>query len=113
MLRLCAAPFFVYCTGMEYPAKSTILPPSSTCSACTSVFLSSPAAEKQRAAAGIDRTPGAQPKTRVLVYPTTHLTYNAMHPVTYAGLHPVNYAATYPYTYTLPLQYMAPVKSEE
>merc|ERR1711874_565475 len=48
-----------------------------------------------------------------LVYPTTHLTYNAMHPVTYAGLHPVNYAATYPYTYTLPLQYMAPVKSEE
>merc|ERR1712241_195790 len=37
-----------------------------------------------------------------LVHPTTHLTYN--------GLHPLNYAATYPYTY--PLQYLAPVKAE-
>merc|ERR1712087_254729 len=45
-----------------------------------------------------------------LVHPTTHLTYNALHPLTYTGLHHLNYAATYPYTY--PLQYLAPVKAE-
>merc|ERR1712087_378197 len=37
-----------------------------------------------------------------LVHPTTHLTYNALHPLTYTGLHP----------YTYPLQYLAPVKAE-
>merc|ERR1719183_1219558 len=44
MLRVWLPPAFLYSTGMEYPAKSTILPPSSTCWAWTKVFFSSAAA---------------------------------------------------------------------
>merc|ERR1712045_921044 len=45
-----------------------------------------------------------------LVHPTTHLTYNALHPLTYTGLHHLNYAAALPYS--LPIQYVAaPVKA--
>ena len=44
-----------------------------------------------------------------LVLPTTHLTYNALHPATYTAIHPNTYTAIHPNTYTAihPINYAA------
>lgn len=47
-------PISAYCTGMAYPAKSTILPPRTTWKSCRQVFFRGVAAAEEEASLAAD-----------------------------------------------------------